>query len=184
MGLIDYNQLPNLDLFGIFFFHFVLSTWAVFGRWSPEAYTYYNAVLLFVLIWCIKDSNQNEIPLILAIRVNIISIIFDFLIIITCFPHPLWESLFSYLGGLFNLLLRFITIPLLSKLCSDKTGGLNDGLPSVLSPIFGADYGSTVRDPYENIDSVPHQSYPKSEPVITPPGASYSFTSNPPTYQA
>lgn len=118
--------------------------------------------------------------------------------------------MFSYIGALFNFVLRFITIPLLSKLCSDKTGGLNDGLPSGLSPVFGmftwkytdeyyvgdlllcfycnlgVDYGSTVRDPYENIDHAPHQSYPKTEPVITPPGtSSYSFTtSNPPTYQA
>ena len=148
MGLIDYNQLPNLDLFvslwsyfhlvTIFncfwndhsfndypnyncqqnddFFYFIsgnfyislrfvhmvrilqyynkysckfvftytTSTYlrcdvllyrAIFGHWSPEAYTFYNAILLFILVWCIKESNQNEIPLILVC----ISIVIHFL---------------------------------------------------------------------------------------------------------
>lgn len=47
----------------------------------------------------------------------------------------------------------------------------------------GADQTDPGRDPYENIDNIPHQSYPKSEPSMGQ-NASYSFTSNVPTYQA
>lgn len=46
-------------------------------------------------------------------------------------------GLIALVGRILNLSLRFVTIPLLSKMCSDKTGGINDGLPSVLAPIFG-----------------------------------------------
>lgn len=41
---------------------------------------------------------------------------------------------FAYL---LHLGFRFMSTPLLSKMCSDKTGGLNDGLPQALTPIFG-----------------------------------------------
>lgn len=45
--------------------------------------------------------------------------------------------IFVWTGGLLHLLFRFISVSLLSKMCSDKTGGLNDGLPPALTPIFG-----------------------------------------------
>lgn len=44
---------------------------------------------------------------------------------------------FVFVGKMLNFFLRFLTIPLLSKICSDKTGGINDGLPTPLVPLFG-----------------------------------------------
>lgn len=154
-----------------------------------NAFLFYSIILLIVLMWCIKDS-QNELPLMIvrlrwnylynfsiceiaakksltiilhlqAIRINVVCVLFDFWILfdtshLTCkyftkkisfiSERTAWVQKFLnfsvlgflfFVGRLFNLFLRFVTIPLLSKMCSDKTGGINDGLPEALIPIFG-----------------------------------------------
>lgn len=180
MAIIDSNQLPNLDIFGVFICHFTLTAWGMLGLRKFMTYMFYNSILLISILWGLKDL-QSEIPLILSIRINAINIILDLIVLIFYFPGNWWPSLFSIVGAVIHLLMRFITISIMSKFCVERSGGTTDGLTPYLVPIFGNNE-FVRRDPYEDIDS-PHQSYPRTEPVVFPGTHAYT-PKNPPPYQS
>lgn len=146
--------IPNAPLKGIFFIHFLFSTWAIQASWLPGSYFYYNIVLLVVLLWSLHNKDSEE-PVIMAFGVNILSIFLDVISVAIYYPraHDYSEVHFSAAMFIINLLLRPVTSVLLVKVYNERSGRYNNlGFPG-----FGIGRG-----PYEDIDQPATQSVPKT----------------------
>lgn len=50
------------------------------GNWLPEAYLYYNLLLMVTIMWSMHNKDSHE-PVLLATFINVISILFDAILI-------------------------------------------------------------------------------------------------------
>nr|XP_018918231.1 PREDICTED: uncharacterized protein LOC109044773 [Bemisia tabaci] len=151
------RHLENLRI--IFLLHFILISWALLGYWTPTAYLFYNGAFLFTLLWGLHNKESEE-PIIMALYINCLSILFDVPVILFFFPLVRFGSqILSIIASLLNLLLRFFTIISLSKLLQQRNGTI----PPFLSSILGAAVDGEERS-YEDIDRTTiHQSVPQTE---------------------
>jgi hypothetical protein len=165
------NQAP---IKAIFVSHFMLTTWALLGNWLPNAYLYYNSMLMITLLWSIHARDSHE-PVLLAIILNFLSIVFDAITIGVYYDldhnHAVWFG-FTLFITIANLLLRPISSLVMLRVYNERCGRYSSfGFPGLsgLNPTGsvlsggggGVGAGTTGRGSYENIDSgVPHQSVP------------------------
>ncbi|KAF5293747.1 hypothetical protein FQA39_LY03232 [Lamprigera yunnana] len=124
--MADYSHIPNFHLKVVFIIHFILTSMAGIGYWTPPSYVFYNFVLIIVLLWSIHRSDTAE-PLQFSIFINGTSIILDVLTLTMRFPdsHSASER-FSAALAIILLLVRpattFYLIRLFQERHSSDTG--------------------------------------------------------------
>ncbi|XP_054153019.1 type-1 angiotensin II receptor-associated protein-like [Oppia nitens] len=169
------NEAP---LKAVFLGHFMLISWCLVGSWLPNSFLFYNTFFMICLLWSMHARDNHE-PLLLAILINILSIVIDAISIGIYYEpnHAPWFG-FSLFMAITNLLLRPITSLVMLRVFNERSGrystfgfpGLGSVNPSAAnagSGVFGSTGGigggGPGRGSYENIDGqnrVPHQSVP------------------------
>lgn len=164
---LDLNQIPALPAKTTFVLHLILITWGVQGRWSPDSYLFYNIIFLGCVLWAMHLT-ENEKPAQLAISVNLATVCLDIVTIYCYFPSSFWLSeIFSVICALANVVLRFVTLSVLSRMCIDSSNGATDGIPPPLQNYISR--GTANPQTYEDIDQPPQQQQaPSNAPFFTP----------------
>jgi len=164
---LDLNQIPVLPAKTVFVGHLILITLGVQGRWSPDSYIFYNITFMACLLWAMHQT-ENEKPAQLAISVNLASICLDMITIYCYFPSAFWFSeIFSVICAMGNLVLRFVTLSILSRMCIDSSNGVTDGIPPPLQQYISR--GTSNPQAYEDIEQPPpQQQNPSNSPFFTP----------------
>ncbi|KAL4091592.1 hypothetical protein QTP88_026258 [Uroleucon formosanum] len=163
---LDLNQLPALPAKTTFVLHLILITFGVQGRWSPDSYIFYNIMFMGCVLWAMHQT-ENEKPAQLAISVNLATVCLDIVTIYCYFPSSFWLSeIFSVICAMGNLVLRFVTLSVLSRMCIDNSNGVSDGIPPPLQNYISR--GTTHPQSYEDIDQTPQQQAPSNAPFFTP----------------
>ncbi|CAI6363367.1 unnamed protein product [Macrosiphum euphorbiae] len=164
---LDLNQLPALPAKTTFVLHLILITWSVQGRWSPDSYLFYNVIFMGCVLWAMHQT-ENEKPAQLAISVNLATVCLDIVTIYCYFPSSFWLSeIFSVICAMANLVLRFVTLSVLSRMCIDSSNGVSDGIPPPLQNYISR--GTANPQSYEDIDQTPpQQQAPSNAPFFTP----------------
>ena len=161
--MVDFSNVQNKTLKAIFIVHFILITWGIQGFWSPDSYLFYNALFMLALLWGIH-SKESDDPLQIAVIINVLSILFDVIVLAAYFPASFRSSeRFSVAMTILNLVIRPVTSVILCRVASERGGGDFAGR-GTFGDIFGR--GDTVapgrpRAAYDDIDSAGgHQSIP------------------------
>ncbi|XP_075223663.1 type-1 angiotensin II receptor-associated protein isoform X2 [Lycorma delicatula] len=144
--MVDLNAIPNVPLKIIFAVHFILTTWAIQGQWSPDSYLFYNFFFLLSLMWGMHLKDSEE-PLQFAISINGISILLDLFTLLIFYPSPFgYSDRFSVLMTILNLIFRPISILLLGKICATRMGLSDGGFPARIGEIFGINCNTNATD--------------------------------------
>lgn len=155
--MVDLSNLQNVPLKIITLIHFILTTWGTQGDWSSHAYLYYNIIFLLVLFWGIHQKDSPE-PIQIALAINLLSILFDVIILAAYFPSSFRSSeRFSVGMAILNLVFRPLTSFGLYRILQDRDvaiGGGGSSFPGNFGDIFGGS-GGAQRSPYEDIDGSP-----------------------------
>lgn len=162
--MLDLSAVPSISLKGAFFIHFVFITAALGSFWTPSSYQFYNVIFLITILWSIH-SKESEEPVGLACNVNLICLVWDIYVVIFHFSDAYHLGAgFSYIMAFLNLLFRPISSLSLYRV-SQERNPLVDPLPSQISRLFnncGIAESGTIPNPYQDIDSMPHQSVPRN----------------------
>nr|CAI5836470.1 unnamed protein product [Callosobruchus analis] len=138
----ELTQIRNVNLKVIFLVHFIFTSVASMGFWSSTSYLFYNAILIFLLIWSIYQEQSHE-PIQLAIVVNGTSIILDILLLVMGFPTSFFaRERFSSAMAILHLFVRPVSTILLIKNLEERSGS-----SGVLTGIL-----SGHSETYEDID--------------------------------
>jgi len=164
---LDLNQIPTLPAKTAFVAHLILITLSVQGRWSPDSYIFYNIIYMGCVLWAMHQT-ENEKPAQLAISVNLTAVCLDIITIYCYFPTSFWfAEIFSVICAMGNLVLRFVTLSILSRLCIDTSNGATDGIPPPLQNYISR--GTSNPQTYEDIDQPPPQQQTQTNaPFFTP----------------
>jgi len=175
-------KLPKLNLKLVFFVHFVLISWATLGNWALNAYLVHNILLLTCLVWSIAIPHGED-PIFLSLGINLVSIIFDIIILAIFYPSSssgLGKTAeFSAVVAIFNLLFRFVSSHILYTEWEDR-GGLISMQTKARPVINNATQGGSVRSgsvlthypgQFESqvLSSPPTQEKPSLPPALPPP---------------
>ncbi|KAI5755387.1 hypothetical protein M8J77_016403 [Diaphorina citri] len=133
---MDFSQIPNISLKGIFTIHLVFTTWVLRCVWLfSSSYLVYNLMFLITLLWSIHTKDSEE-PVHMAIHTNVISIFLDIFFMLTGFGDAYrLGDLFSFLICVIHFLLRFVSVYLLWRI-SMQRNSLVDPLPPSISNMF------------------------------------------------
>ncbi|CAH0563561.1 unnamed protein product [Brassicogethes aeneus] len=120
------SQIRNFNLKVIFLIHFCFIALSLMGYWATNAYFFYNAILILLLIWSIHHDQLQE-PLQLAIVVNGCSIILDVLLLVMSFPnsHEARER-FSVAMCILHMIVRPFSTFLLIRDLETRSAGAGD----------------------------------------------------------
>ncbi|XP_025408528.1 uncharacterized protein LOC112682225 [Sipha flava] len=164
---LDLNQIPIIPAKTAFIGHLMLITWGIQGHWSPDSYLFYNIIYLGSILWTMHQT-ENEKPAQLAISINLAAVFLDIFTIYCYFPSTFWfTEIFSVICAMGNLVLRFVTLSILSRMCIDSSNGTSDGIPPPLQNYISR--GTSIPQTYEDIDQPPQQQAPGSNaPFFTP----------------
>eukprot|EP00090_Calanus_glacialis_P037557 TRINITY_DN6479_c0_g1_i1.p1 TRINITY_DN6479_c0_g1~~TRINITY_DN6479_c0_g1_i1.p1 ORF type:complete len:196 (-),score=49.39 TRINITY_DN6479_c0_g1_i1:161-748(-) len=128
---LELLKLPKLNLKLVFFAHFVLISWATLGNWALNAYLVHNILLLTCLVWSIAIPESEE-PIFLSLGINLVSVLFDIIILSIYYPRYDLSGLsknktaeFSAVIAIFNLLFRFVSSHILYTEWGDRGGMLS-----------------------------------------------------------
>ncbi|XP_014680957.1 PREDICTED: type-1 angiotensin II receptor-associated protein-like [Priapulus caudatus] len=150
MPFEDFSNIRTVPLQVVFLVHFTLSTWVMLLGWVPNAYVYYNAFFLAVLLWAMVKRDSPD-PVWLALVINVFAIVTDIIILATAFPEMkavLDENGARIRGKLsllrfcaviccFNLLMRPLSCLLLGRAVQERGGDYG-----IIGP-FGGEAGPT-----------------------------------------
>ncbi|XP_034239165.1 uncharacterized protein LOC117644083 [Thrips palmi] len=169
--MVDLGNMQNKHLKGVFLVHFVLITWGIQGYWSPDSFLFYNALFILSILWSIHNKESDE-PLQISVIINVISILFDVIVLATYFPRSFSSSeRFSVAMTILNLVIRPVTSVVLWRLASERGGPEYPGR-GTFGDIFGRNDSVAPGRPqgaYDDIDNPrSHQSVPG---VVTVDGA-------------
>jgi len=164
---LDLNQIPAIPAKTAFVVHLILITLGVQGRWSPDSYMFYNIMYMGCVLWAMHYT-ENEKPAQLAISVNLAAVCLDIITVYCYFPTSFWFSeIFSVICAMGNLVLRFVTLSILSRLCIDCSNGVTDGIPPPLQNYISR--GTSNPLTYEDIDQPPVQQQTTANPPFFTP---------------
>eukprot|EP00095_Tigriopus_kingsejongensis_P002423 maker-scaffold386_size188734-snap-gene-0.21 protein:Tk02423 transcript:maker-scaffold386_size188734-snap-gene-0.21-mRNA-1 annotation:"type-1 angiotensin ii receptor-associated protein" len=144
MAMISFNQWknsPEAILQCTFFVHFLFSAWSELGAWSGNALLIQNFFFLLSLMWAMH-ARSSPTPVLLAMGINVLSIILDIIVLAVGFPKGNSTREFSGVMAIFNLILRVVSTFLLFKSLEqrDELDGPiparpKSGAPSVIEAI-------------------------------------------------
>ncbi|XP_071454546.1 type-1 angiotensin II receptor-associated protein [Hetaerina americana] len=158
--MVDISSVQNAPVKVIFLVHFILSTWGMQGVWAPHSYFFYNIIFICLLFWALLHKDSPE-PIHMALLVNLISILFDVIVLSSFFPDTYFSrERFSVGMAILNLVFRPITSFGLYRISQDREGVIGAGgagFPGNFGDLFGGGGAGSQRSPYEDIDGSPNR---------------------------
>ncbi|XP_050425436.1 uncharacterized protein LOC126836243 isoform X2 [Adelges cooleyi] len=166
--VLDLNQIPAVPAKTAFVIHLILITWGVQGRWSPDSYLFYNVIYMGCFLWAMHNTESDK-PAQLTISVNLAAVCLDIMTVFCFLPNFSLGEMFSVISAMGNLVLRFVTLSILSRMCIESSNGANDGIPPSLQNFISR--GTANPQSYEDIDQpqvLPQQQTQSNAPFFTP----------------
>lgn len=111
----------NSVLKGTFVLQVCLISIALLGHWIPDAYIFYNVMILIATGWAVMKQLEEQ-PVFYALCGNIFAIVMDILVLATSFPHGNAGGIngLSIAACIFNLLLRPLALFFIVRLLNER----------------------------------------------------------------